>query len=65
MASKKLSKITKVSESFTINRYDNGFMIEVQGRDTSGDWKTSKVLCSTETELFDIIKETIAMELDN
>ncbi len=62
---KKLSKMSKVSESFTINRYDNGFMIEVQGRDTSGDWKTSKILCSTDDELFDVIKEAITMELDN
>ncbi len=62
---KKLGKMSKVSESFTINRYDNGFMIEVQGRDTSGDWKTSKILCSTDDELFDVIKEAITMELDN
>ncbi len=25
---KKLNKLSKVNESFTINRYDNGFMIE-------------------------------------
>ena len=61
----KLTKLAKVNESFTINRYDNGFMIEVSGRDSESDWKTAKVLCSTEAELFDVIKEALAMELDS
>jgi hypothetical protein len=60
----KLSKLTKVNESFTINRYDNGFMIEVSGRDEENDWKTAKVLCSSEDELFAVIKEALSMELD-
>jgi hypothetical protein len=63
--SKKLNKLAKVNESFTVNRYDNGFMIEVSGRDSENDWKTSKILCSTEAELFEVIKEALAMELDN
>jgi hypothetical protein len=29
----KLTKLSKVNESITINRYDNGFMVEVGGRD--------------------------------
>jgi len=61
----KLSKLAKVNESFTVNRYDNGFMIEVSGRDSESDWKTAKVLCSTEAELFEVIKEALSMELDN
>lgn len=62
---RKLSKLSKVSESFTVNCYDNGFMIEVGGRDSEGDWKTAKVLCSTDEELFDVIKEALSMEIDN
>ena len=61
---KKLSKVTKVSEAFTVNRYDNGFMIEVQGCDSKYVWKTSKILCSSEAELFDVIKEILSTELD-
>ena len=61
----KLTKLAKVNESFTVNRYDNGFMIEVSGRDSESDWKTAKVLCSTEDELFAVIKEALAMELDS
>jgi len=62
---KKLNKLEKVNESFTINRYDNGFMIEVGGRDKESDWKTCKVMCATEAELFEVIKEALSMEVDN
>ncbi len=60
----KLSKLAKVSESFTVNRYDNGFMIEVSGRDKKEDWKTAKIMCTTEEELIAVIKEANSMELD-
>ena len=62
---KKLSKLTKVNESFTVYRYDNGFMIEVGGRDKNNDYKAAKVMCSTEAELFDTIKEALSMDLDD
>jgi hypothetical protein len=62
---KKLSKLDKVNESFTINRYDNGFMVEVGGRDKENDWKTAKVMCNTEADLFEVIKEALAMPLDD
>jgi hypothetical protein len=62
---KKLNKLAKVNESFTINRYDNGFMIEVGGRDKEGDWKNCKVMCATEAELLEAIKEALSMDLDN
>jgi hypothetical protein len=62
---KKLNKLAKVNESFTINRYDNGFMIEVGGRDKENDWKNCKVMCATEAELFEVIKEALALELDS
>ena len=61
----KLSKIHKVNESFTINRYDNGYMIEVSGRDEENDWKNCKILCTTREELFEVINEALGMELDN
>lgn len=62
---KKLSKLAKVSESFTVNRYDNGYMIEVSGRDKDSEWKTAKILCNSETELIELIKEALALELDD
>ena len=62
---KKLNKLAKVNESFTINRYDNGFMIEVSGRDKDNDWKNCKVMCATEAELFEVIKEALSMEVES
>jgi hypothetical protein len=62
---KKLTKLSKVNESITINRYDNGFMVEVSGRDDESDWKTAKVLCSTPEEMVAVIHEWTAMDLDS
>jgi hypothetical protein len=61
----KLSKLAKVNESITINRYDNGFMVEVGGRDQESDWKTAKILCNTEDEMLAVVKEWNTMEVDN
>jgi hypothetical protein len=61
----KLKKLSKVNESITVNRYDNGFMVEVSGKDSEGDWKTAKVLCASEEEMLAVIKEWNKLELDN
>ena len=61
----KLNKLAKVNENISLNCYDNGFMVEVSGRDKKEDWKTAKVMCNTEEELIAVIKEWIAMDLDN
>jgi len=61
----KLNKLAKVNESITLNRYDNGFMVEVSGRDDENDWKTAKVLCSSEAEMIAVIQEWNSMDLDN
>jgi hypothetical protein len=57
-------KLTKANESFTINRYDNGFMIEVSGRDSDDEWKTAKILCNTEDELVDLVREAVNLPKD-
>jgi hypothetical protein len=40
-------------------------MIEVGGRDKNNDYKAAKVMCATEAELFDTIKEALSMDLDD
>jgi hypothetical protein len=60
----KLTKLNKVNESITINRYDNGFMVEVGGRDDENDWKSAKILCNTEEEMIAVVKEWNSMEID-
>lgn len=61
----KLTKLHKVSDTFTVNRYDNGWMLEFSGQDKNENWKNSKVVCNTEKELFDLIKEYNSIDLDN
>jgi hypothetical protein len=61
----KLTKLAKVNESITINRYDNGWMVEIGGRNKDEDWKTTKTMCNTEEEVIAVIKEWNSMELDN
>jgi len=61
----KLKKLAKVNENITVNRYDNGWMVEVSGKDSESDWKTAKILCNTEDEMLAVIKEWNTMEIDN
>ena len=61
----KLSKLAKVNESITINRYDNGWMVEIGGRDKKEEWKTTKTMCNSEDEVIAVIKEWNSMDLDN
>jgi hypothetical protein len=61
----KLTKLSKVSESITVNRYDNGWMVEIGGRNKKDEWASSKTLCNTEEELIALIKEYNSMDLDN
>ena len=55
-------KLTKVNENFTINMYDNGYMIEVGGRDDEDNWKTAKILVSTVEELLELVREATEIE---
>ena len=61
----KLGKLAKVNESITINRYDNGWMVEVGGRDDDNEWKNCEIVCNTEEEVLDVVKEYNTMDLDN
>jgi hypothetical protein len=60
--SKISDKLTKVSESFTVNMYDNGYMIEIGGSDSKDDWKTAKITVQELDSLIALIKEAAAME---
>ena len=61
---KRLTKLNVVNESFTINRYDNGFMVEASGRNKKGDYVTAKILCNTLDEVLALVKEACEMDLD-
>jgi hypothetical protein len=62
-------KVTKVSDkliktdtSFTVNIYDNGYMIEVGGRDKKDEWATARIMVSELAELYKVIEEVAEME---
>jgi hypothetical protein len=57
-------KLGKVNDNFSVYMYDNGFMLEIGGRDDDGEWKTAKVLCKDLQELLGLIQEASAMERD-
>jgi hypothetical protein len=59
--SKIAKKLTKVDDSFTVNMYDNGFMIEVGGRNSEEDWSRTKLTVSTVEELIELIKEAVSL----
>ena len=61
--STKFSKFEKVNESFSVNRYENGFMVDMGGRDKDGDWLNTKLICNTEEELIKLIKQYNAKPL--
>ena len=55
-------KLAKCGDSLTVNMYDNGYMVEVSGRDDEGDWKSAKIMCATLDEVFAVITEASTME---
>ena len=58
-------KLVKVNESFTINMYDNGYMIEASGRNKKSDYVTAKILVTTVDELVALVREAAEMERDS
>jgi len=54
-------KLAKCGDSLTVNMYDNGFMVEVSGRDSDDDWKSAKIMCPTLEEVYAVIAEAATM----
>lgn len=59
------NSLAKVSENITVYRYFNGYVVEVSGRDSSGDYKTLKIICNTFDEVVALLEEADSLELDN
>ena len=56
------NKLIKVNENFQVFMYDNGYMIEIGGRDKNDDWASSKIVVQSIDELIVLIKEALSME---
>lgn len=58
MATIKLNEtLETVNDSLTIYRYDNGWMVEVGGRDHSEEWVTKKIVCSDLKNVLTLLEE--------
>ena len=57
-------KLVKVNDNFNVYMYDNGYMLEISGRNENEDWATAKILCKDMDALIDLIKEATALERD-
>lgn len=58
-------KLDKISESFTINMYDNGYMIEAGGRDKDNNWSNAKIMVQSVDDLLALVREATEMERDS
>lgn len=58
------NKLVKVNDNFTIYMYDNGYMLEISGRNSADEWTTAKILCNSLDELVALITEATAMDRD-
>lgn len=57
-------KLTKVSDNFNIYMYDNGYMLEIGGRNANDDWSNAKIMCNSIEELTMLIEEAAGMTRD-
>ena len=55
-------KLKKINRSISINLYDNGYMVEVDGRDFDDDYTDVKIVCLSLQEINDIVAEAVEME---
>ena len=58
-------KLVKVSDNFSVHMYDNGFMVEVSGRNKKSDYVSARILCITLEEVQALVAEACTMERDS
>ena len=54
-------KLAKVIDHYSVNMYDNGFMLEISGRDHSDEWANAKIVANDIDELVELIKEAASL----
>lgn len=57
-------KLAKVSDSFSVTMYDNGFMIDISGKNHEDEWATARLICSNLDDLVTLIMEAVDAERD-
>ena len=59
----KLDVLKTVENYIRIDRYDNGWVVEVNGQTDNEMWKTTKTVCTTEQEVVDLFREFNSKEI--
>jgi hypothetical protein len=69
MARKQINKIgdklANVNDSFSINIYDNGFLIEISGRDEDNEYRNAKIMVPTVEQLLELVREAVTLPRDD
>ncbi len=53
-----------LNECINVNRYDNGYMVELSGRDKDDEWPTKKIICKDLDEVIDLLKQAQTLPLN-
>ena len=56
-----MAAIVKREEEFRVYEYDNGYMLECSGRNSSDEWATSKVIYSDQPSLIEGIIDLLKL----
>jgi hypothetical protein len=57
-------KLKKVDMRFTVEMYDNGYLIDVSGRNHSDDYSNARIMCKDVDELLELVQEAAIAERD-
>lgn len=57
--------ITKIGEDINIKMVENGFLLEVSGRNAKDDWNSVKLVCKSEAELNALLSECFTLPREN
>lgn len=57
-------KLARVNDNFSINMYDNGFLLEISGRDEDEEYRNAKIMVPTVEQLVELIKEAATLPRD-
>jgi hypothetical protein len=57
-------KLTTVNDNFSITMYDNGFLIDIGGKNGEDDWRNAKIMVPSIEQLLELVKEAAEMPRD-
>ena len=55
------NKLQKTDDNFTVTIADNGFMIDISGRDKNDEWAGTKIICVSLESLNATINEIVSL----